>query len=363
MTLSMGSFSSMLAAGAGVPATWAQGSLESFIFRNRGQALHSQEADKLFLGIFWGSTIVFIILMSMMIYWVIKYRRRPGTIAPPSSSHNTPLEIAWTVIPLAFLAVIFFYGFHGYIARLVAPADAIQLELTGRKWNWSVKYPNGAESSVTETVGASNVPVFVVPADRPVKLLMKSVDVIHSFWVPDFRVKMDVIPNRYTSYWFQADAPANGVSEDHWVFCAEYCGDLHSEMAAIIRVVPENVYLETLNKWATPSNPVDLGKKLYITKGCVACHSVDGGKNTGPTWKDVYGEPVEFTDGSSLSAEQMTDEGFANYIRESILVPAKKIVKGYPNQMNSFQGQITEDEISGIIAYMKSLSAKGGEKK
>ncbi len=332
-----------------------------FMFARRGSsarpfAAGTEGVDSIFMWIFWVSTAVFIPLMVIMVYWVFKYRRRPGTIALASTSHNTPLELAWSIIPMGFFAYMFFQGFHGYISRMASPADAIELQLTGRKWSWSIVYPNGAETPETMTVGSQPVPIFYVPEDRPVRIRMISQDVIHAFWIPDFRVKIDVQPNRYTSYWFKPEKlEAGQTSRDHFVFCAEYCGDLHSEMAAILRVVPDKEYAEVTNKWNDAVPPVDLGKRVWTSK-CQSCHSVDGSKSTGPTWKGLYGHEVQFSDGTGYTGEQMTDDTFfANYIRESILTPAKKIVAGFPNQMTPFAGQISDKQIDGVIAYMKTL--------
>lgn len=343
-----------------------------WFFRPTGRSMHADEIDSLFIGIWWLSVVCFVVLMFLMVYWAFKYRRRPGQIAPASPSHNTPLEIAWTVIPLGILAIIFFKGFHGYMAHVVVPAGALELDLTAQKWDWTITYPGGENSPEKVRVGDKDVPVFTVPANTPVKIRMKSIDVIHSFWVPDFRGKFDVMPNRYTVYWFQADDPKGGQVlppgspaagapyEDHWVFCAEYCGDSHSEMSAIIRVVPPAAYEKIIGTWGTAGmTPVQLGKRTWTVK-CSSCHTIDGKAGTGPTWKDVYGHEVAFTDGTKYTAEQMGDGVFfANYVRESILEPSKRIVSGFGNQMVSFQGQIKEEEIDGVIAFLKSISEKG----
>src|SRR5262249_43996242 len=150
---------------------------------------------------------------------------------------------------------------------------------------------------------------------------------------------------------------AGAPYEDHWVFCAEYCGNDHSEMSAIIRVVPPDVYQKIITDWARPTGrPDEKGAKLYKIKGCNSCHTVDGSRLTGPSWKDMYGAPVEFADGTSYTAEQMTGTAFANYVRKSATEPAAQIVKGYPNQMTSYQGKINDDELNNIIAYMKTIS-------
>jgi cytochrome c oxidase subunit 2 len=217
-------------------------------------------------------------------------------------------------------------------------------------------------------VAAQETPIYVVPEGQPLRLRMASIDVIHSFWVPDFRAKFDVFPNRYTSTWFQPSkikgthtlpndkdwgAWAGTPYEDHWVFCAEYCGASHSDMYAILRVVPPAAYEKIIAAWAVPTGePAVRGAKYYKIKGCYSCHSVDGSRIVGPTWKNMFGYPVEFSDGRSIPAVD------ADYVRKSILTPAADIVKGYPNQM-TFQ-KVTQDEIDCLIAYMQSISDKGG---
>ena len=364
----------------------------------------ARPTDDLFMFIFWFSVFWFVLLMGLMVYWCIRWRRRPGVPAPRSASHNTPLELAWTILPLIPLAGIFFKGFQTYLDKLVAPNDAIELNVQGWKWRWGVTYPNGAESPLelrpgdSKTTyygdgvtgpGAVAIPVFVVPAGKPVKLIMSSRDVIHSFWIPSMRVKQDVVPNRYTSYWFKAEAPnpakpaknMEGIPdgtpyEDHWVFCAEYCGEQHSEMVAVIRVIPEDAYTVTLEKWLTPSGlpPEQLGLRIAKNQGCFSCHSIDGTKNTGPTWKEVYGYEKKFVGGTSMSEQDMTDPvKYLNYIRESILVPGAKVHEGYQNQMTPYT--LSDEAIRNIAAYIRSLSPKnvpdapatpapeGGEKK
>lgn len=355
------------------------------MLRQHGATPAARETDDLYMWLFWFCVIWFVMLMTMMVYFVFRYGRRKGRIAPNSSAHNTPLEVTWTLIPTALVIYIFWMGFDGYMKKVVAPGDAIEMRLTGFKWNWKVEYPNGAETNVLTTLGAREIPVFYMPAERAVRFRMNSTDVMHSFWVPDFRIKQDLLPNRYTTFWFRANAPSgdnrhatneneaagrdmpfipgleNVPYEDHWVFCAEYCGTEHSEMAAIIRIVPEDAY----NRWVESISggnmtPVQIGETQYRLK-CAACHTVDGRSNTGPTWKNIYGHEVEFADGSKLTAEQMSDPAtFANYITESIRVPSAKIVKGFANNMTPWSpSQLSDKQIDGIIAYMMSLSDKG----
>ncbi|MBZ0172140.1 MAG: c-type cytochrome, partial [Phycisphaerales bacterium] len=199
------------------------------------------------------------------------------------------------------------------------------------------------------------VPVFVVPEDSEIALTMISQDVLHSFWIPDARVKMDVFPNRYSGYSFRTAKLEGEAYTDHWIFCAEYCGDLHSEMAAVLRVVPYGDYVDiTENKWAMGDlTPAQIGQRTFVSK-CATCHSVDGSANIGPTWLGLFGADVPLADGTTVVADE-------NYIRESILEPGAKLHAGFANQMPPFQGLVNDAQLEGLIAYIKSLSGVEGE--
>lgn len=353
-----------------------EGSLYRLLLRTAPKASGTQPVDDLFMWIFWFCVAWFVVLMGLMVYWVIKYRRRPGKAAPRSSSHNTPLEVAWTVLPTFALAYMFFEGFRTYIHSIVAPGNSEELVLRAFQWDWEMTYPGGgttAEKSNVDPVSGGQMastprPVFYVPARRPVKVRMYSTDVIHSFWVPDFRVKQDVMPNRYTSVWFEADEPTGRTRfssdettpeylrgqpyEDHWVFCAEYCGVSHGEMLAIVRVVPDRVYREWLESIQIPEDPAEWGKILHATK-CASCHSVDGSPNTGPTWKGRFGTMIDLESGQQV----LYDE---NYVRESILNPQAKITKGYGPTSSMTIQNLDDKQIEAVIAYMKQI-ANGGQ--
>lgn len=314
--------------------------------------------EDLYMYILWVNIISFVVLMAIMGYYMLKYRRaNQAANYQVSASHNTPLELAWSIIPLLVMVPIFWFGFTGYIGKLAAPADAEEIAVIGKRWNWDFVYRTGATPQATEpkweahalTKSGVTVPVFAVPQGRPVKLVMNSTDVIHAFYIPDFRLKMDVQPNRHTSMWFIADKLG-----DHKVYCAEYCGQDHSEMGALMRVVPVEEYENLMRLWTAPPGTktwTEIGQIISNKKGCFSCHSVDGTRGTGPTWKDLYKSSRKFTDGGTQVAD-------ANYLRESILLPAAHIVEGYPNQMPSFQGQLKQEELFAITMYIKSLSAQ-----
>ncbi len=361
--------------------------------------------DWMFMYILWVCIISFIMLMGPMCLWAIQYRRRPGVPAQRTPNHNTALEVTWIVVPLIVVTLMFFWGFQGYVNAQVVRAGAQEIDVRGFKWGWDVTYPNGAKpaenvyfdsiaSGETTRRGNKSFPVVVVPAGKPVVFRLHSSDVIHSFFIPDMRVKMDVFPNRYTSFTFTpldatgpdgvdhveeidkgisytvknnldaAGKPQGGKkARDHYIFCAEYCGQDHSEMAAILRVVDPADYTRVMREWGDVEGKLSLVEvgKLVHGRLCQSCHTVDGNKSTGPTWKDAYGKPVEFEPGATGEPINFGDpNGWATYIRESIDHPASKIHIGFKGgNMQSFKGLLSERAYLGIIAYFKSLSDKG----
>jgi len=360
-----------------MPITLADSSpsiLQDLIFGGPGASESAAWSDGLFLAITWFSIISFVIVMGFMVYCVVKYRRRPGVPIERSPHHNTLIEILWTVVPSASMLVFFVLGFQGYAQKVVLPESAMELKIDAWKWAWQATYPNGATSpevrflsrKETETGIASGLeyPVFYVPEDTKVKLRMHSRDVIHSFWIPEFRTKMDVIPNRYTGYAFHTPKvredetvldPASGTripGRDMWIFCAEYCGDEHSRMAATLRVVPREIYDAKVEEWGRPKSPLVLGEQIWQQQ-CKICHSIDGSPGTGPTWLNLYGNEGAMSDGSRVERD-------ANYIRESILEPNAKVVQGYAPAMPSFQGLLSDEDIEGLLVFMRSVSDKGG---
>lgn len=330
----------------------AQEFLRKYFFATEGASEQAAHTESLFMYIMWVNIISFVMLMAILGWFLLKYNRgRQKENYQVSVAHNTPLELTWSIVPLLVMVPIFYYGFTGYLAKVSAPADAEEIMITGKRWNWEITYRNGAQPR-SPMVNISQIkpsPHFIVPKDRPVKLVMTSTDVIHAFYIPDFRTKMDVIPNRYTSMWFLPQKLGK-----HTVYCAEYCGQDHSEMAAQMEVVDQKEFETTIRQWTDYPGSISLlkvGEMAYTAKGCNACHTVNGGKNTGPTWLNMYGETHQYTDGSS----QLVDE---NSLRENILYAQKRIMQGYPTSMPTYAGQLKEVEIRGLILYIKSLNPK-----
>jgi len=296
----------------------------------------AHNVDSLFNLILGISVFFFLLIVVVMVYFVIRYRRREGVDAESSPSHNTALELTWTIIPLVLVVIIFFFGFRGYLDMATPPANAYEVLVEGQKWNWSFTYPNGY---VDENLH--------VPVNRPIRLVMTSADVIHSLYVPAFRIKMDVVPGRYAKAWFEATVPG-----EYELFCAEYCGTSHSDMLALVVVHPPGefeIWLEKASNFLETMSPVDAGQKLFSVRGCRQCHSVDGTAKTGPSMAGVFGRTQTMTDGGSVVVDE-------NYIRESILEPAARVVNGFEPVMPTYQGRIKDAEIMAIIEYFKSLS-------
>jgi len=284
------------------------------------------------------SIAFFVLLMGLMVYFAIAYRRRHEREITSDIDNNHTLERVWTIVPLVLVGWLFFVGFKGYVNASVPPADAYQIFVTARKWAWEFTYPNGA-----------NTNELVVPEKVPIKLVMSAQDVLHSFYVPEFRVKRDVIPGQYTTVWFEATDVLDSVLQ-----CAEYCGGAgdgsrgtgHSGMWAPVRVVTSGQFQSWLEDQIKEQDPVSLGKRLYASKGCNGCHSLDGKTQTGPTFKGLFGHKVVLNNGQEVEADE-------NYLRESILNSQAKIVQGFQPVMPVFLGQLKDKEVDGLIAFIK----------
>jgi len=296
------------------------------------------DVDWLFYGILGLSTICFIGITAAVVMFVMKYRHRPGHTSSPSASHNDSLEITWTIIPTIVVAIIFVLGWRGYTQLITTPKHAIEVLVTGQKWNWTYTYPNGLVDSTLH-----------VPVDEPVRLVMKSEDVLHSFYIPAFRIKQDVMPQRYTQLWFEATEVGN-----YRVYCTEYCGQAHSSMDSVVVVHPPGGYekfldrAEELEIELSKTNPAKLGEMLYEKRGCKQCHSVDGSAGTGPTFKGSWGTQVQLADGTQVAFDE-------NYVRDSILEPQAQVHKGFNPVMPTYQGKLKDFHITGLIQYIKSL--------
>jgi cytochrome c oxidase subunit II len=280
-------------------------------------------------------SFLFLLVVGLMTLFVVRYRRRPGRGPQASPAHNTWLEAIWTAIPIVIVSVIFYQGFVAYLTMQTPPPNCYDLRVSARQWAWQFIYPNGYIDRDLH-----------VPAGEPVRLTMGSEDVIHGLWIPALRVKQDVVPGRYTTVWFQAD---NVGTYD--LLCTQFCGDDHSNMLSTVVVQNRKDYdawLKDASNFLKTLPPAEGGKRLYHNRGCSQCHTIDGSAGTGPSFKGIYGKPVQLTGGASVVADD-------NYIRESILEPQAKIVAGYQPVMSTYKGQLSDDEITALIEFIKSL--------
>lgn len=283
------------------------------------------------------SAIACAILIGGMIYFVTKYKRKTDNDKTAYITHNTYLEFLWSFIPLVIFLAVFGWGWSIYHEMRKMPENALEVHIRGKQWAWEAEYKSGVKTAN----------LVVVPLDTDVKLIMTSIDVIHSFYVPSFRIKQDVVPGRYTALWFNA----NKLGEFH-IFCTEFCGTQHSGMIGTLKVVTKAEY----DKWLEEESQVsslplaERGAKIFQVKACAGCHSVaDASTKVGPTLFKKFGAKEDLADGSSVSIDE-------NYVRESILNPNAKIVKGFnANVMPNFQGQLSEVELSALLEYIKGL--------
>jgi cytochrome c oxidase subunit 2 len=297
------------------------------------------EVDWLLWFVLWISIFFFFLVTALVAFFVIKYRHREGDDEKEHSlhaGHATALEITWTLVPVVVVIFIFYYGFKTWVHMDVAPANSYDITVTGRMWSWAFTYPNGVVDDQLH-----------IPVNQPVRLILSSDDVIHSLFIPAFRLKKDVVPGRYNHFWVTADKPGEYV-----IYCSQYCGLNHTEMhskAIVQSPVEFQQWLEKAANWEGRMSPLDAGKMFYQKRGCIQCHTVDGSALIGPSWKGIFGHKVTFSDGTSTTVDEQ-------YIHESIVDPGKHIVAGYQNVMPSFAGAFKDRDINAIITYIKSLS-------
>lgn len=306
----------------------------------------AQDIDNLFYFIFYASIVLLAIVTFGMIYLAIKYRFKKNDEVRLTSSidHNSILESSFVIIPLILVSITFVWGIKSYLNMVTVPNDAIEIKITGQSWYWTWDYPDGGPSNVFSTAEPLHVPV-----NTPIKIVLSSTDVLHSFYIPVMRAKMDVLPNRYNVMWFNAEKVG-----EYPIFCTEYCGTQHSQMSGTVKIVPIKVY----EKWLTEAGsedddlPLDeLGAKLYTKKACITCHTLDGSALVGPSYlqtSQMWGQERVFDDGSNATIDD-------NYIRNSILEPQSQIVAGYQGVMPTYQGVLNDRELDALIAFLKTL--------
>lgn len=299
------------------------------------QASNFVEGVDLAFAVITGISLVFLVGITFaMIYFVIKYSRKNNPVAK-NVKESKSLEIIWTVVPTLLVLVMFYYGWVGYAPMRDFPDDAIQVKATGRMWSWSFEYENGKIS-----------PTLIVPINKAVTLNLYSPDVLHSLYIPAFRVKEDVVPGINNKMWFEAN-----ILGEYDILCAEYCGERHSYMMSMVEVLTQEEYDAWYNAKDESANEAEAGLKLLQVNGCVACHSLDGTRLVGPTFKGLWNSTKNVTTG--VVSRQVTAD--AEYIKESIYNPSKDVVDTYPKVMISYKESINEEQLKQINAYLKSI--------
>ena len=325
--------------------------------------------------LYWVITIIcvifFVPIAACLFGFAIKYRKPKGEKAESNIAHHTPIELLWSIGPSFFLVFIFYLGARGYLDIRTVPEGAYEVGVTARTWSWSMNYGRGTQN-----------PELHLLVNEPTKLTMRSEDVIHSLYIPAFRAKKDIVPGRYNYMWFQPTVANEKVSDEElaaakeemkgkvgWdyekyqftpqgyrfydLYCTEYCGKDHSMMQSVV-VVHEtqedlDAWIEEVSARGEGTSKVEWGGSLYQNRGCKSCHSLDGVRLTGPSYKGAFGTTRKLANGESVLFD-------ANYVRESIINPKAKIAESYAPVMPSYRGQFSDDDIDCLVEFIKSQS-------
>ncbi len=294
----------------------------------------SDELDMLFGYISAVSAFFAILILLLVVTFALRYRRRSRNQVVEQVQGNTPLELLWTGVPLVLVLSFFFWGADLFFRIETPPAQPLEIFVVGKQWMWKIQHQEGPRE----------INELHIPVNQAVQLTMTSEDVIHSFFVPAFRVKQDVLPGRYTRLWFEATK--TGV---YHLFCAEYCGTEHAGMIGRVVVMEPAEYQRWLGGGTSGESLAQAGERLFGQLGCETCHGEQPGAR-GPSLRGVYGSLVRLRSGASVRVDEA-------YIRESIVEPAAKVVAGYDVLMPTYQGQISEEGLMQLIAYIRSLAA------
>jgi cytochrome c oxidase subunit 2 len=288
--------------------------------------------DALFVFLVLLASLVSIAIFTMIFVFAVRFRRRPGVRAEQIEG-STPLELTWSIVPLGIFMMIFLWGAVIYFQERTPPQGATEVYVVAKQWMWKLQHQEG-QREINE---------LHIPVGQDVKMIMTSQDVIHSFYVPAFRIKQDVLPGRYTTAWFHATKAGT-----YHLFCAEYCGTQHSGMIGQVVVMEPAQYQSWLSGGGVTGSLADNGQAIFQQLGCSTCHRSDT-QGRGPNLVGVFGKPVQLEDGRTVMADE-------NYVRESILSPAAKVVAGFKPIMPTFQGIVSEEQVTALVAYVKSLS-------
>ncbi|MFY9572302.1 MAG: cytochrome c oxidase subunit II [Blastocatellia bacterium] len=295
---------------------------------------HAEPVDSLFAFLCVLTILFGAIITLLIIYFAVKYRRRDGDEIPRPIEGSIKLEMAWMIIPFFIAMGIFVWGANIYYTMYHAPSEGLEIYVVAKQWMWKFQHLDG-QREINE---------LHVPVGRKVKLTLTTEDVIHSFFVPAFRVKLDVVPGKYSTIWFEPTKPGR-----YHLFCAEYCGTSHSGMIGWIDVMEPSEYQAWLAGGAGEGSLASSGEKLFQQLACITCHRSDA-QGRGPVLEGLFGKEVQLQDGKIVADEA--------YIRESILNPRAKIAAGFQPIMPTFQGQVSEEQLLQLIAYIKSIGPK-----
>ena len=303
-----------------------------FPFFPVGASSVSGEMDMLYLFIVAVCAFFTVLVAALVVYFTLRYKRRHASEVGADIHGSLTLELAWTFIPFVLSMVMFGWGAKLFFDLATPPANAMEIFIVGKQWMWKVQHPEGVRE----------INELHVPVGRPVRLTMGSEDVLHDFFIPAFRVKMDVVPGKLTTMWFEATK----VGTYH-IFCAEYCGTKHSGMIGSVTVMTPQDYEAWLAGGRSTGTAAQNGERLFTDLACVTCHKQDS-SGRGPSLAGVFGSKVTLTDGRTVIADE-------NYLRESIMNSQAKIVQGYQGIMPTFQGMVTEENLMQLIAYIRTL--------
>jgi cytochrome c oxidase subunit 2 len=280
--------------------------------------------------------LIALLVCLAILFFCIRYRRGSPADRTPPKARQRPFEIAWTVIPLLIFLGLFFWAAEVFFGMSRPPGNATEIYIVGKQWMWKIQHPDGRRE----------INQLHIPVGQPVKLVMTSQDVIHDFFIPGFRNKQDVVPGRYTTEWFTPTKAGQ-----YHIFCAQYCGTDHSRMVGTIFVMEPAEHAKWLAGQPAPDSLVAAGERAFRTRGCSGCHA-PGAAIRAPLLDGIYGKQVPLSDGTLVTADDQ-------YLRDSILLPNKQIAAGYQPIMPTYQGQISEEELNAILAYLKSLAEPG----
>jgi cytochrome c oxidase subunit 2 len=296
----------------------------------------ASDVDLLYFFILAVCSFFAILVSAAVLYFAVKYRRRHADEVGADIHGSIALELLWTAIPFVLSMVMFVWGADVYFRIAKPPADAMELFVVGKQWMWKVQHPEGMRE----------INEMHVPINRNVRITLGSEDVLHDYYIPAFRVKMDAVPGKLTTMWFRATKAGT-----YQIFCAEYCGTQHSGMIGHVIAMEEHDYEAWLAGGSSTGSAAGNGETLFLNLACATCHKNDT-TGRGPVLNGLFGSTVELQDGRRVVADE-------NYLRESIMNPMAKVVRGYQPLMPTFQGTVSEEDLLQLIAYIKTLQASG----